>query len=632
MVRAGNLQFHLPQWKNLCPQNTFVLQTVGGYKLKLPSPVEQHSLPPPPDLSAEEHRKMTNAISDLIAKDAIEACSPSAGQYVSPFFLRPKPDGSSRFILNLKSFNRTLTPPHFKMEDLRAAIHLMRKDASMATIDLKDAYFAVPIDTASRKFFRFIFEGQLFQFTCLPFGFCLSPYLFTKIMKPVMAQLRLQGITGVIYLDDIWLSASSPDECRDNVNATLSLLTSLGFTINKDKCKLSPSQQCQFLGFLLNSRQMSISLPDEKRSNLVTAVEALLRRRRCRIVELAQVIGQLIAACPASTYGFRHTKDLERDKVAALKAHNGDFQKTIYISSAAMRDLLWWRNSIPSVVRILRPDSFDLVLFTDASGDGWGASSDKASTHGLWSESERREHINYLELLAVQRALLTLADQIKGKRILLRIDNQTAISYINKMGGIRLCRFNDLSQKIWDWAEERDNFLVASYITSAENRIADKLSRLRNDDTEWSLGDEFFAYLQKELGQPAVDLFAAKWNNKCARYVSWFPDTAAEEVDAFTLDWDSLDFYAFPPFSLILRVLTKLEQDGAEGIVVVPNWPNQPWFPSFHRLAISPILVLGPHINLVSSIYRSTHPVSSLQLLAARLSTKHSRARAHQRE
>ena len=52
-------------------------------------------------------------------------------------------------------------------------------------------------------------------------------------------------------------------------------------------------------------------------------------------------------------------------------------------------------------------------------------------------------------------------------------------------------------------------------------------------------------------------------------------------VDSFSIDWSDLRFYAFPPFSCIDRCLQKIYQDKAVGILVVPDWPNQPWYPVF---------------------------------------------------
>ena len=59
----------------------------------------------------------------------------------------------------------------------------------------------------------------------------------------------------------------------------------------------------------------------------------------------------------------------------------------------------WWQN--PSNVMKgadLHPKDHSIQLFTDASNEGWGAHLDQNSTKGLWSDREKRLHINVLEL------------------------------------------------------------------------------------------------------------------------------------------------------------------------------------------------------------------------------------------
>ena len=58
-------------------------------------------------------------------------------------------------------------------------------------------------------------------------------------------------------------------------------------------------------------------------------------------------------------------------------------------------------------------------------------------------------------------------------------------------------------------------------------------------------------------------------NTKFGKYVEFRPDPGAVYVDAFSIDWSDLNFYAFPPISVIPRVLSKVKQDSAEGIIVV---------------------------------------------------------------
>lgn len=132
---------------------------------------------------------MLEPIEILSAKGAIQKCNDCNGQFISSIFLTLKPDGSSRFILILKKLNTFIKTEHFKRENIRTARDLMQQDCYMATMDLQDAYYVIPIAEELRKYLRFRFNNEMFEFICLPFGLSTAPYVFTKIMKPVMTHL-----------------------------------------------------------------------------------------------------------------------------------------------------------------------------------------------------------------------------------------------------------------------------------------------------------------------------------------------------------------------------------------------------------------------------------------------------------
>lgn len=90
----------------------------------------------------------------------------------------------------------------------------------------------------------------------------------------------------------------------------------------------------------------------------------------------------------------------------------------------------------------------------------------------------------------------------------------------------------------------------------------DKESRISNIDTEWELRDHAFRRAVRAFRHPEVDLFAIRCNTKCKKFFAWGNDPEALAIDAFTADWHLLGLiYAFPPFSLILKVLKKMVVD-----------------------------------------------------------------------
>lgn len=578
---------------------------------------------------------MAVAISKLLDLGAISFCQPSRDQFISRIFLTSKPNGDKRFILNLKPLNKFVTQSHFKMEDYRTSCRLIPKNGYMATIDMKESYLLVPVNPNQRKFLRFHFEdfnSQLitYEFKAMPYGLSAAPRAFTKIMREVITSLRRRGFKSVIYLDDIQCIGVDYEECATNVKETVNLLECLGFVINYDKSKLEPKQSCKFLGFIFNSTTMTLALPLEKKNHIAMLVKKFSTLPLCTIRDFAKLIGTLTAACPAVRYGWLYTKRLEREKYLALEKYfhyESEFTPSAYI----LDDLNWWAKNIFSTYNNLQVKDFDKEIFTDASRTGWGAYCKDGRTGGEWNESELGFHINYLELLAVFFGLKCFASNMRDSCILLRVDNTTALSYINRMGGTRFSHLNDLCRLIWQWCEERRLWLVASYINTKDNIEADEESRTVNIDTEWELSDKAYETIVATLGTPQIDLFASRNNAKCKIYVSWRQDPGAWKVDAFTFSWNPWYFYAFPPFSVILKCLQKIINDQAEGIVVFPYWPSQPWFPLLSTMAVSNIIYFHPDENLLHSTSRARHHLyNKLTLGVARLSGLHLQGKGHQ--
>ena len=191
------------------------------------------------------------------------------------------------------------------------------------------------------------------------------------------------------------------------------------------------------------------------------------------------------------------------------------------------------------------------------------------------------------------------------------------------MGGIQYPKLNQASRNIWQWCEKRNIWIFASYIASKENVIADRESRREMLDTEWELSDWAFNSIVKRFGYPKIDLFAARTNKKHDIFCSWKRDPEAFVVDAFTISWSEWFFHAFPPFAVILRTVQKIIQDKACGVLVVPLWHAQPWFPLIMEMLTEEPIVFKPSRQLLicPSRFKHHHPLAeSLSLMAGRLS------------
>ena len=365
---------------------------------------------------------------------------------------------------------------------------------------------------------------------------------------------------------------------------------------------------------VLDSTNMMVSLGPEKRGKIKLACQKLLHTKSPKIREVARVIGLLVGAFPGVEHGPLHYRQLELCKIASLKVNAGRFNATMQITREGKQELLWWINQITDPLLLTHIDrgSPRIMIETDASQLVWGAHRQGKATGGRWSEKEALAHINVLELTAAELGLSALCKDIHDCHIKLSMDNTTAVAYVNAMGGTHSKLCNDLAVRIWEWAIKRNIWVTACFLPGTENTIADHNSRHFNDNVEWMLNKEGFNKLETKFGAFDLDLFASRLNNQLEQFASWKPDPEALYVDAFSFCWSDIYMYAFPPFSLIPRVLTlrKLEEDGGQMLLIAPIWTIQARYSQVARLLIDyPIWLKGQTRLLHHHHIQTTHPL-----------------------
>jgi len=155
-----------------------------------------------------------------------------------------------------------------------------------------------------------------------------------------------------------------------------------------------------------------------------------------------------------------------------------------------------------------------------------------------------------------------------------------------------------------------------------DNVEADRASRVFNDNIEWTLDDNIFKQIVKQFGQPKIDMFASRLNNKLDNYCAWLPDPYAKHVDAFTVDWSNTFMYMFPPFSLMAAVLAKIRRDRAEAVVVMPLWITQSWISTMSSMLVDhPVVIpVTKRTLFLPQEPERIHPLAGrMKLLACRL-------------
>ena len=294
----------------------------------------------------------------------------------------------------------------------------------VSSTDLSDAYLHTPTHPNSRKYLRFCYKSQVFQFTSLPFGLATAPQVFTMIVKEVKLMALSRGLRIHQYLDNWLIRSQSQEEAQVNTQTVVDLTQSLGWIISQKKIRTETYLGVPVRGLRVpsrfspcktHSREMAQTPGFDPTPQVKTCFD-------CKMFDVANWV--------ASLNGENGPRGTPSHEVLSVSS-----QGALEISSVARQPLSVDRShcSPPGLVAKslngmkgadLHPKDHSIQLFTNASNEGWGSHLDQNFTKGLWSDREKRLHINVLELKVVSLALRDFKD-----------DNSTVVAYINKQGG-----------------------------------------------------------------------------------------------------------------------------------------------------------------------------------------------------
>ena len=598
---GGRLTHFATNWEKIS-NVPWVQETISGSRLEFRCIPQQGSRPGRMHLDPEKSQVLSQEVENLAVKEAIQLVANDREGYTSPIFLVPKSDGSWRPVINLKSLNRYVITHHFKMESIRTVKGLMQRGDRLIKLDLKDAYLTVPIHSSHQKYLRFQLHGQTWEFKVLPFG--LSKTHEASGVHTEEAGNQINPLPRR-YADNGHKQGGSKETPSHSSGAT----SGSSVYNQPEKEHPLPTQELEFLGFLLNSHNMTIALPACKLHAVKKMARRMANQRRTTLRELASLLGMMVAAHPAILPAPLHYKHLESAKSWALRSCH-TYKADLEIDSNMESDLRWWlNNSCQHNGRPLQIVQWDLTIESDASKKGWGASCQGVNTGGPWSVQERTHHINYLELLAAFLALKSFASNRRAISILLRLDNITAIAFLNRMGGTHSPLLSRLAVEIWNCCIERNLTIHAEHLPGIENVWADWESRHRTDSSDWKLNRDVFLQLENKLGPFSINMFASRTNAQLLLYCSWKPDPAAVTVDGLSISWKGHHPYMFPPFVLIPCCLSKLQEEKVTATLIAPVWPNQIWFPQLLRNLIDLLILLPPTQDIVTNPEGLAHPM-----------------------
>ena len=571
----GRLRKSLMHWKQInAPQ--FVLETIEfGYKLPLlttpPSRIFKNN-----KSALDERAFVEDAIHSLLDVNCIEELVESPG-IINPLSVSIQKSGKKRLILDLRHINRHLFKNKFKCEDVSVAKEVLRPGDFMFSFDLKSGYHHIDIFPEHRKFLAFSWkfsDGSLryFVFSVLPFGLSSAPYIFTKLLKPLVKKWRGEGKSIILYLDD-GLGAAQPFNsakiCSLQIHADL---LKFGLLPNEEKCIWEPCQSIVWLGTVIDTANSTIAATDKRIESLLCDLNDILRDLHfsVHVKRISTIAGKIISLSNC----IGNVTRLMSKNLYSLINSTSTWCDYVQLNEEAVIELKFWQenlckcNGIPLWAVKKRPTR---IVYSDASSVGCGSviAIEGKVFQQNWSEQESSESSTFRELKAVSLSLDAFVDELQSQTVSWFTDNQNVVSIVNK--GSKVSKLNSIALDIFQKCMLNGITIDVNWIPRDLNHVADGISKIIDYD-DYTINDDIFAFLDQKWGPHTIDRFACHYNSKLLLFNSKFFQPGTSGVNAFSQDWAFANNWLCPPTYLTVRVVNHLKISKATGTLIVPLW------------------------------------------------------------
>jgi len=532
---------------------------------------------------------LRDSVEELLEKGVLEeVTNHNSSGFYGRLFLRPKPDGTWRKVIDLSGLNDYIYNTSFHMETVMGVQSAMRASMWVSSIDLSDAYYHLLIHPKFRKYLRVALLGRVFQFRAMPMGLNVAARVFTKVVLEPLKKVREQGISLHAYLDDWMIKGYCKDTVERHTKVVVEVCHQWGLLINLKKSELRPVQRMIYLGVDFDLEKGLAIAPLPRLEDLESLILKIYTRGGASARSWHSLLGKMGSLMRQIHLGPLRRRPIQRFLRSRWSQESLNWEFWVRLESPVKADLDWWldrRNTHQGVP--LAPFCPGLTLFTDASVEGFGASLGDREMGGDWTREESQLHSNNRELLAVSKAVVVFGEVLRNQQVLICSDNTATVAAINHQGSTKSESLMALVWDLWGLLDERECVARARHIPGRLNVLADSLSR-RNQviPTEWSILGGVLDWLWRRWPKPEIDLFATHKNYKMMKFVSPFPHHAAWRVNAFSFCWTGLSLYAFPPWVILGEVLAKIRDDGANVVLVAPGWTARPWYPLLIQMSV----------------------------------------------
>ncbi|XP_047987090.1 uncharacterized protein LOC125226951, partial [Leguminivora glycinivorella] len=397
---------------------------------------------------------------------AMGICEPSNSPWASPLHVVTKKDGTLRVCGDYRRLNAVTQPDRYPLPRIQDFTYQLHNKKIFSKLDLKMAYFWIPMNKEDAQKTSIITPFGLFKFNSMTFGLRNSSQTFQRFMHDV-----LRGIDGCFcFVDDLLLSSYNEEEHKTLLRQVLERLDKYGVTLNVDKCEFG-RRKINFLGYEVSSDGIS---PTQER------IQAISNYPKPKTVcELRRFLGML---------------NFYRDCLPHQAELQSQLNKYLHNSKKNDKTLIEWnpeteeafikcRQSILKATTLSYPvHGAPLSIMTDASDHSLGGVVQQ-KVDNAWkplaffskamSPTQRRYSTYDRELLAIYTAIKHFRRLIEGNDVIVYTDHRPLTHALT-----RAPSNSDTPRR------ERQLHFISQfcssiqYIPGDKNNIADALSRI----------------------------------------------------------------------------------------------------------------------------------------------------------
>lgn len=237
-------------------------------------PIKQRFYPISPAL-----QKIVNKELDEMLQQ--EIVQPSSSPWSSPIVMVRKKDGSYRFCVDYRKVNQVTERDAYPLPLVTSTLDKLRDANYLTSLDIKSAYWNIPVEKESRKITAFTVPGRgLFEFCRMPFGLHNSPATWQRFIDNVLGY-DLEPYVFV-YLDDIIIVNNNFEKHLEIIQEVCKRLLNANLSLSKEKCQFCRSE-LKYLGYVVSRNGLHVD-PEK-----VTAILAIPPPKT--VSEVRRIIG-----------------------------------------------------------------------------------------------------------------------------------------------------------------------------------------------------------------------------------------------------------------------------------------------------------------------------------------------------